>query len=457
MTGDSNADGTGAADSTGPGATGDTGEAPQSCANGEFDPGEEDIDCGGRCDPCPGVAFEPEPTVWSVPDVEFGLVTDVVFRWSTFDIDGDGRADLVHTFEGGGNAFGEDGAPHWRVYFNDGAGFSDTFMQWPIPGPEFFTTSRPSGAHDEAAWSTLDIDGDGLVDLVVTSLAGQAFGDADEAHWRVYFNDGAGFSETPSPWPVPDLALADTTGVLGTLWTTVDLDGGGAPSLVYTSPDGVAAYGDDRGPHWRVHENLGDGFASAPSMWAVPDLEIATLSSTQSRQWSTLDIDGDGRADLVETGLGTMAFGGEAPHWRVFSGQAGGFAATHEPWSVPDARFSALTGPGASWFSIDLDGEGTLDLVESDAGSGVAFGGAADPHWRLHANDADGFARASAWPVPTENYWTLAEPEVGGWTALDVDGDGRVDLVETTESSLTALGGAEDPHWLVYFNTTTPQ
>ncbi len=447
----------GSADTSGGPDSGDTDptEVPETCENGVEDPGEEGVDCGGACPSCLGVAFESEWVEWPVPDLRFYNPTDLTLRWQAIDMDGDGRTDLVESRSGTATAFGGASDPHWRVYFNEGDGFASSATPWPVPAVEIWTANDPN-----RTWASLDLDGDGRVDLVRTwADTGMVYGGARNPHWEVYFNDGAGFASSATEWPVPDVRFRSTTETQIIQWSSFDLDGDGKVDLVQTGDATPSAYGGDRDPHWRPLINGGDGFAVEPTRWPVPDVEIAMPNAIGSRVWSTVDIDGDGRVDLAQTGSNpASAYGGEGdPHWRVHLGDGGGFAVQASEWSVPAAKFGSLALPTLDWTSLDLDGDGALDLVETRLAPDMAFGGESDPHWRVYFNEGSGFADAATpWSIPAVEFWTPTDPNFG-WVALDIDGDGRTDLVETRApgSASVAFGDDGDPHWRVYFNISS--
>jgi hypothetical protein len=104
--------------------------------------------------------------------------------WTIADIDGDGKADLIVTAQlQGGNvtSFSPSSAQYWKVYSNDGTGFSTTPLNWSLPaggklsGGMMYGFSNITGAaagNDDTgsqSWSFIDMDGDKKADLVVTA------------------------------------------------------------------------------------------------------------------------------------------------------------------------------------------------------------------------------------------------------------------------------------------------
>jgi hypothetical protein len=64
-------------------------------------------------------------------------------------------------------------------------------------------------------------------------------------------------------------------------------------------------------------------FASSPLTWSVPS-EGGEYGFYQvaGSHWATLDIDADGRLDLVHTSDGNPVWGGDAnAHWKVYRGE----------------------------------------------------------------------------------------------------------------------------------------
>lgn len=150
-----------------------------------------------------------------------------------------------------------------------------------------------------------------------------------------------GFSAAGS-WPVPASGLSDgfytSSSATGTRWwALLDMDGDHLPDLVQTGdPSRTGGYVFGAGtatPYWKVFRNTGAGFALTATNWPVPDIGLSdgpyvTFSATGTRWWSTLDMNGDGRVDLAQTGDPARTGGyvfpavGAAPgSWRVFLGR----------------------------------------------------------------------------------------------------------------------------------------
>ena len=218
--------------------------------------------------------FNGQFTRWTVPDSGlndgfFTLTWARGQRWFTvMDLDGDGRSDLVQTADparDGGHVWSDQTGAYWKVWLGQAQGFAPTHRRWPVPASGlsdgFFFTHWTMG---ERSFSTLDMNGDGRVDMVQTADPQRAGGyvhtDENGAFWRVWLNDGNRFSEHGQRWSVPDSGLADgfftpwyQQGERG--FATMDLTGDGLPDLIQTADNarpGGHIWRDASGPFWKV-------------------------------------------------------------------------------------------------------------------------------------------------------------------------------------------------------------
>lgn len=266
-----------------------------------------------------------------------------------------------------------------------------------------------------------DIDSDGALDLVA-ALGGEV---------RLYLRDpNGGF--TPSAIATPAdprrLALADLdrdgdldvvagAGTLlvwyentagdGSAWTaqTINAAAGGATGVDVADLDrdgllDVVAAGSSSGDIV-FYRNTGAGFtpATVANALGANDVGIA-------------DVDGDGDPDVAATSAGD-----DAVRWHE---NTAGDAST---WT---AHVVSLSADGAvSLESSDLDRDGDLDLLVASE----------DDHTLAWFDNTAG--DASAW---TERVVATTETGIRVARALDVDGDGHLDLV-------TAAGGLGQVRW----------
>jgi hypothetical protein len=403
-----------------------------------------------------GSQFEAASTTWLTPQDAsirtngFDAVNTIpgggsgVHTWNTFDVTGDGRPDLVVTGQYDGtaiSAFGTAGARSWRVLANNGVGF-DAPITWSIPdGGEGAARgfhqrefdNRDQSADLVEAWTTLDMDGDKRADLVVTGrgvgTGGVAvWGSAGSHFWKVYKNNGAGFEKAATNWPVPEGGLGETRGYWGIddinaapgleTWVTADVTGDGRPDLVSTGQAvaslGGAAWGSGGARSWKVFVNTGSGFATTPTTWTIPDttasadrgfwLYSTAVTNVTGDSWATVDMTGDGRADLVVVatsvnGARTQFGAAGARHWKVYKNSGTGFETTPITWTSPDQGFDPKTGyNGLAYFPGTIDGEkwSTFD-INNDKVPDLVVTGLADP--ADHIAKAWGAAGAHFWKV----------------------------------------------------------
>jgi hypothetical protein len=349
-----------------------------------------------------------------------------------------------------------------------GTHFDSTVTSWTLPPGTFdrLADSNPNGRNH----ATLDLDGDGKLDLVVmrTSFAGSD--GVGTKHWLVYRGGDAGFGAAQM-WTLPTAAggfdqLADNNSN-GRNHALVDLDGDHRLDLVVTRSSYDTSDGVGR-TQWRVYANTGSGFAAAPTAWTIPPMAggIPQLadSDSQGRVYTTTDLDGDGRPDLVISAAG-YGFPGEvgATHWNVYANTGTGFSTTATSWALPQsmAGFRSLADSdnnGRIYTTTDLDADGRPDLVISAAGYGFP-GEIGATHWNVYANTGTGFASAAtSWTLPQSmaGFRQLADSDSSGrdYALTDLDGDRRPELV-LTQTSYSSADQVGRTHWKTYANTGT--
>jgi len=336
-------------------------------------------------------------------------------------IDGRGRVELVDWY-GDGLAdvveVGRDGAG--RVWRNEGG-------RWARPRR---TAELPQLAGTSAAVGLVDLDGDGLADLVRVDEPAIGFqprtaeGVGRPERWR----------EGPSVAfgsPSSRLADLDGDGLVDLAWTSGsslllaarDEDGSwsGHPTVVPESLDGPPTRLDD--PHVFVADMSGDGspdlvrvdggavrwwphlgggrFGDAVTMGAAPVLPF----DLDARRLHVVDVDGDGCADVVLVDDGAVTW------WPNSGGDHFGPARTAEhlpTGAMDDVRLADVLGTGTPalcfatttpagwprWFALDLLGgrrPGLLTTIDNGVGlrTGIAYGtSAAEAARDRHAGEA---------------------------------------------------------------------
>src|SRR5262249_41730520 len=149
-----------------------------------------------------------------------------------------------------------------------------TATHWPTPsagapGDLGYFQPGVSGFANTGAWSTVDLDGDGRVDLVVTAPAGGA---GAVTQWQLVRNTGSGFEAAATAWSLPSLGWSASVlagGFQGTgTWSTFDLDGDAKPDLVVTTDASAnVQLGWPGAPRWDLYRNTGHGFSASATAW----------------------------------------------------------------------------------------------------------------------------------------------------------------------------------------------
>lgn len=154
-----------------------------------------------------------------------------------------------------------------------GTRFDTNSTHWPVPTETGLGDSEGFARVSTNLWTVLDLDGDGLADLVSagenpTNTSGESsvWGSPNDHHWRVYRNGGSGFDTDFAHWPVPtETGLGGSEGfasVSTSLWTVLDLDGDGRTDLVSagenpTNTSGESSvWGYPSDHHWRLYRNI---------------------------------------------------------------------------------------------------------------------------------------------------------------------------------------------------------
>ncbi|MEZ4464096.1 MAG: VCBS repeat-containing protein [bacterium] len=290
--------------------------------------------------------------------------------------------------------------------------------------------------------AVLDLDGDGIVDLVVPNDRGGFDLDPDPlvgaAYWRVWRGTPTGWTGEPDRWQIP-FDLRPLGAQIGSqVHSLLDLTGDGLPDLVVVRT-GPGAPDDPRlgQAFWLVYENTGDGFAAEPRRWALPYSLRARATSRPSAltcpPWWTLE--GDGRVDFVVTRPDELPdpdpLIGRA-YWQIYRNTGTGFAAEAERWSLPFALGARSSLGTADHAVLDLDGESGGRLRRR--GGGRAARGRPPGGARLLAPLSGRGRRLRGPEQPLGHSLRPAARRrqpggLGPARLLDLDADGKVDFV----------------------------
>jgi hypothetical protein len=424
----------------------------------------------GGAPACEASLFAATPVSWALPaGTGFSFTSGIAAAsncpsYATSDMNGDGKPDLVLTSDC--DTTSGVGTDHWLVYANTGSGFAATAGSWSLPAKAGFSfTGGLETTYNCPVYATTDLNGDGKPELVIMSDCDSTSGVGTD-HWLVYANTGSGFAATAQSWPLPAGAGFKFTVGLAAVYNcpeyaTSDLTGDGKPDLVVTADCGnTTGVGTD---HWLVYANSGSGFASTGASWALPagagfSFTDGLAAVYSCPEYGTSDFDGDGKPDLVITYDCGNALNVGTDHWLVYANTGAGFAGTALSWALPTGMgFTFKNGLGALYScpvygTDDFDGDGKPELViTSDCGNTTGVG---TDHWLVSRNMGAGFNGGTvSWTLPPGSGYSFtggleSSTSCPGYATRDLDGDGRPDLVITSDCG-NSVGVGTD-HWLVY-------
>jgi RHS repeat-associated protein len=257
------------------------------------------------------------------------------------DVNGDSLPDLVSSFKHPGDP----GYTVQETWLNTGKGWSRSkFMEAPIRLDEPLTTPRVS-----LTW--IDVNGDGLTDLVKTARRGQT---NDSATW---LSTGRGF-ELSETWKVPLAAIADGTGG-DSGYRLADVNGDGYVDILYSRTNSKGEV--ERG----LYTNDGSGWSPTemPGVFVTPPFSNGVGDDLGVR---LVDVDGNGLVDVVKSYASAAAGApatqaallNEARRADVLASVSTGYGATttieyqtlmespHSPASSPEAPWPRIYEPG---------------------------------------------------------------------------------------------------------------
>jgi hypothetical protein len=297
------------------------------------------------------------------------------------DLDGDGRPELL--FANGGDYSTPGGPEPNQVFRNVGPGFRFTEITTEVFGP------TPDLARVIKA---RDLNGDGLTDVVV--------GTTYQTQSRLYLGNGGGrFSEvTSTHFPAMPLSVGDLE--------AGDIDGDGDLDLVLADWGPGNNMTNDGG---RTRLWLNDGtahFADATDK-RMPDVKVRF-----SWDLELADVDNDGDLDIL---VSCKRCGGSS----LFRNDGTG-TFTDDPRGLPQYTNNYELEP------MDLDGDGFLDLVTINDGE-IVGGDSNSRREHVFRNDGKGRYRDA-----TDTWWPPAQNvgEDDNMVAfLDFDSDGDADFV----------------------------
>lgn len=331
------------------------------------------------------------------------------------DVDGDGDLDIIVANEHRANI----------LLLNDGSGhFSDAS-----------DARLPRGEHDSEDIGIADFDGDGDPDIIVVS--------EDDQTNELYLNDGNGFF----------MDASDRLPVTGTSNAVVvaDLVGDELPDIlignngqnVLLLNTGDATFKDITAGHLPQHDDVtqdlalgdvdGDGDPDlligneddnrvllndghSRFVHAVAALPLRSAAE-ETRAADLADIDGDGDLDLLFGNVQAFVESADPQNRLLRNTGAGEFV------DITTAQLPADQDRSFGAQFMDLDGDGDMDIITSNANRGKDEWITISP-WRVYLNDGSGnFVDATAEIMPAITVGRGFDVE-----QADFNGDGLADL-----------------------------
>jgi hypothetical protein len=271
------------------------------------------------------------------------------------DVNGDGNDDIF--IGGGNNQIG-------TLYLHKGNGILSEPIQ---------KSFENEGPLEDTAASFFDSDNDGDLDLLV-GTGGNELGMQGNYGVRLYLNDGNGnFTLSTTKLPTTNKNVA--------VIAPYDFDGDGDDDIFIGSRSIVGTYGVD--PDHIFLLNNGDGTFTDATERSAYDLKDAGMVT--DAKW--LDMDGDGRKDLV-----TVSDWG-SPKIYKNSGRR---------LSYLESSLDTLNGWWGAIEGYDLDNDGDQDLILGNMGSNLHYKPAPGKPMKMWVNDFDNDGTIEQ--ITTQNY-----------------------------------------------------
>jgi len=288
-------------------------------------------------------------------------------RTALFDIDADGLPDRI--------LYKYNDNKH-QVQLNNGFGFDSSFTNWEnlqgVSTAFNCIAATPSGSN-AARTEAMDINGDGLIDKVMSSNTSSA-----PFYFRIQLNDGNDFLDIEN-WDIDWGSDArDAQPLWNFIWNTegngvtylmMDMNGDGLPDRVHRS---ISSY-----DHLDVQLNNGAGF-DAPISWG-PLLAENGVDLNTSAEHGSIEYNNDGRfkrltlSDINGDGLPDRVFYVyNDDKYKIQLNNGAGFENYYISWEGlegnnerDDCITATVGGGGVCTDLLDINGDGLIDKIMS--------------------------------------------------------------------------------------------
>jgi RHS repeat-associated protein len=264
---------------------------------------------------------------WEIKDPSEFAAWEDTGQWLTLDVNGDGQVDLV-------NIYVSAGTERFVTYWATGNG------NWLEAGNSFNTGLSPSNNNDDQ-WLPMDVNGNGMTDLVKVFASGTT-------HFWPFMTTGDG-----ERWDTTNNSF-DTRRNTNSYWLPMDVNGDGKADMVNV---------DSSEGSKRLFTYLTTGIGD----WELVSEFDTRQHSTTSGQFFPLDVNGDGRADLVNVfdNVGLDAF---STYLNISTSTEGII------WQALEDDFTKeIYNADLQWLPMDIKGKGITNLVKINISGGKQF------------------------------------------------------------------------------------
>jgi len=355
-----------------------------------------------------GTSFSASATQWNIPANTD--TSDYRMSWdyhTLIDMNGDNKPDFVDTenqaTESTYDVFLNGSQKYWKVYLNTGSGFSASPTQWNIPiSTDNFDYRLAYDYH-----TLIDMNGDNKPDFVdtenqATESTSDVFFNGSQKYWKVYLNNGSGFSLSATQWNIPISTDNSDYRLAYDYHTLIDMDGDLKPDFVDTENQATESTSDvflnGSQKYWKVYLNTGSGFALSPTQWNIP---IVSDTSDYRLAWdyhTLIDMNGDHKPDFIDTenqateSTSDVFLNGSQKYWKVYFNNGSGFALSPTQWNIPIVSDSSDY--RLAWdyhIVIDMNGDLKPDFIdtENEATESVSdvFLNGSQKYWKVYLNN----------------------------------------------------------------------